>query len=174
MWQATIQPAADKARHANEKEKSAAGATAGMDGAGKRPATRPPPDPRKMVRLNVGMAAGELDKYVTRGGLKTDENVTRGAPTTDGAIDQASSAKPPVSATAVPSTATPARGDESSVLVMTDPSTCGAKRCSGSEAPREWVACELTSIHSLLKAASGEPRPPPLRRPASAVVLVGP
>ena len=111
-------------------------------------AARPPPDPRKMVRTNQGMAAGELDKYVRRTATPADAGPS-GARDNAGAVLAAG-----------PHFRKRAREDGHAPLVV-HPSTCGGKRAAVGAQEREWASCELSSIHGLLrKVAQVHPRVP--------------
>lgn len=151
--------------------------------AGPRPASKAAagPDPRKLVRTNTTMTAGELDKYVRRpsdaasssghaggsqpagpGGKKgsaqeSDQGENRGG--SKGAMGAEAEASGQGLASGKRrrnegigvSEPSGTGGDPREALVL-QPNACAAKRhVSPAAQQRPWVSCELTSIHALLR-----------------------
>lgn len=142
----------------------AAAAAAASSGGGKSA-----PDPRKLVRANEGMKIGELDKYICR----PSDAATRGsvAPPREGETaggeggaagglrtgDEAGGAGKRLREGAASIGETSDAGGAPELTVGVPASTCGGKRQMGEAmvaSDRPWVACELSSIHRLLRVVT--------------------
>ena len=110
-------------------------------------------DPRRLVRDNDGMRAGELNKYVTR------TSVTDGGHRPVNGKRRRTSAGPLITGAAGSSSSQSSNAIRRVVGLSTELCVqswaCAAKHVVGAlAAPREWAECDLASIHGLLQAVT--------------------